>query len=145
MNQPAPAQTMVDLAYERIRRRILDNEWPPGHRALEQEVALALGMSRTPVREALIRLQNDGLVEVVHGTAPDIAGQGIANPTAMILSAAMMLEWLADRHDDPALLDGALALESAVRASFSSGSVLPREFGGRSGTADITQAVLERL
>ncbi len=69
MTQPAPAQSMVDLAYERIRQRILDNEWPPGHRALEQEVALALGMSRTPVREALVRLQNDGLVEVVprHG------------------------------------------------------------------------------
>lgn len=69
MTQLAPAQSMVDLAYERIRQRILDNEWPPGHRALEQEVALALGMSRTPVREALVRLQNDGLVEVVprHG------------------------------------------------------------------------------
>jgi DNA-binding GntR family transcriptional regulator len=59
----------VDTAYEWIRRRILDNVWPPGHRALEQEVALELGMSRTPVREALVRLQNDGLVEVVprHG------------------------------------------------------------------------------
>jgi DNA-binding GntR family transcriptional regulator len=52
-----------------VRRRILDNVWPPGHRALEQEVALALGMSRTPVREALVRLQSEGLVEVVprHG------------------------------------------------------------------------------
>jgi DNA-binding GntR family transcriptional regulator len=43
---------------------ILDNTWPPGHQALEQEVALALGMSRTPVREALVRLQSEGLVEV---------------------------------------------------------------------------------
>lgn len=61
--------SLVDDAYEQIRRRILDNVWPPGHRALEQEVALALGMSRTPVREALLRLQNDGLVEVIprHG------------------------------------------------------------------------------
>ena len=59
----------MDTAYDLIRRRILDNVWPPGHRALEQEVALALGMSRTPVREALVRLENDGLVEVVprHG------------------------------------------------------------------------------
>ena len=56
--------SLVDEAYEQIRRRILDNVWPPGHRALEQEVALALGMSRTPVREALMRLQNEGLVEV---------------------------------------------------------------------------------
>lgn len=57
------------MAYEQIRRRILDNVWPPGHRALEQEVALALGMSRTPVREAMLRLQGEGLVEVIprHG------------------------------------------------------------------------------
>jgi DNA-binding GntR family transcriptional regulator len=68
--QPASAPTsLVDQAYEQIRRRILDNVWPPGHRALEQEVALALGMSRTPVREALARLRNEGLVEVIprHG------------------------------------------------------------------------------
>lgn len=63
------SRSLVDAAYEQIRRRILDNVWPPGHRALEQEVALALGMSRTPVREALIRLAHEGLVEVVprHG------------------------------------------------------------------------------
>jgi DNA-binding GntR family transcriptional regulator len=63
------ATTMVASAYEQIRRRILDNHWPPGHRALEHEVAEQLGMSRTPVREALMRLQNEGLVEVIprHG------------------------------------------------------------------------------
>lgn len=63
------ATSMVDQAYQQIRRRILDNVWPPGYRALEQEVALTLGMSRTPVREAMLRLQNEGLVEVVprHG------------------------------------------------------------------------------
>ena len=62
----APVPSLVDAAYEQIRARILDNAWPPGHRALEQEVALALGMSRTPVREALVRLQVEGLVEVCH-------------------------------------------------------------------------------
>ena len=67
--QASPPGSLVDAAYEQIRRRILDNIWPPGHRALEQEVALALGMSRTPVREALGRLRNDGLVEIIprHG------------------------------------------------------------------------------
>jgi DNA-binding GntR family transcriptional regulator len=65
----AASTSLVDEAYEQVRRRILDNVWPPGHRALEQEVALALGMSRTPVREAVLRLQNEGLVEVIprHG------------------------------------------------------------------------------
>ena len=65
----AEAASLVDSAYREIRRRILDNAWPPGHHALEQALALELGMSRTPVREALIRLSNEGLVEVVprHG------------------------------------------------------------------------------
>lgn len=57
--------TLVDGAYQSMRRRILDNVWVPGYQALEQEVALELGMSRTPVREALIRLSQEGLVEVV--------------------------------------------------------------------------------
>lgn len=67
--QSTPGASLVDAAYAQIRERILDNAWPPGHRALEQEVALALGMSRTPVREALMRLSAEGLVEVIprHG------------------------------------------------------------------------------
>jgi DNA-binding GntR family transcriptional regulator len=65
-----PARTsLVDQAYSVIRRRVLDNMFPPGYRALESELAEALGISRTPLREALIRLQKEGLVEVVprHG------------------------------------------------------------------------------
>src|SRR5512145_477220 len=46
-----------------------------------------------------------------HGTAPDIMGKGLANPTAMILSAALMLDWLADRHDHPPAADAALRIE----------------------------------
>jgi len=61
--------SLVDLAHEQIRRRILDNAWPPGHRMLEHEVAHILGMSRTPVHEALVRLKAEGLIEVLprHG------------------------------------------------------------------------------
>ena len=60
---PAPAEgtgSMVEQAYRLMRQRILDNAWPPGYRALEQVIAETLGMSRTPVREALIRLQREG-------------------------------------------------------------------------------------
>ncbi len=62
-------EMMVDAAYRMLRQRILDNEWAPGHQVLEQALALELGMSRTPVREACMRLANEGLVEVVprHG------------------------------------------------------------------------------
>ncbi|RYG57959.1 MAG: GntR family transcriptional regulator [Alphaproteobacteria bacterium] len=61
--------SLKDAAYEGMRRRILDNVWLPGYRALEQEIALELGVSRTPVREALIRLEREGLVQVIprHG------------------------------------------------------------------------------
>ncbi len=60
----ADVGTLVDTAYQHIRRRILDNVWSPGYQALEQEIALQLGMSRTPVHEALMRLASEGLVEV---------------------------------------------------------------------------------
>ncbi len=56
-------------AYQQMRQRILENKWVPGFRALEQELAEQLQMSRTPVREALLRLQDEGLVDVIprHG------------------------------------------------------------------------------
>lgn len=61
--------SLAEAAYQSMRRRILDNVWPPGYRALEQALALEFHMSRTPVREALIRLSREGLVEVIprHG------------------------------------------------------------------------------
>ena len=62
-------KSLVDKAYKIIRQRILDNVYPAGHRALEQDFADQLGLSRTPVREALLKLQAEGLVEVIprHG------------------------------------------------------------------------------
>lgn len=70
-DRPAVARkSSVEMAYKAIRQRILDNVYPAGHRALEQEYADELGLSRTPVREALLRLASEGLVEVIprHGT-----------------------------------------------------------------------------
>jgi len=65
LNRDEPeATTLPEAAYKIIRDNILDNRWPPGHQATEQEVANQLNMSRTPVREALLRLQQEGLVEV---------------------------------------------------------------------------------
>jgi len=57
--------TRVNEAYERIKSEILENRLPPGFQAPEPEIALQLGMSRTPVREALIRLEAEGLVELI--------------------------------------------------------------------------------
>lgn len=65
-----PRDSSVEMAYKAIRQRILDNVYPAGHRALEQEYADELRLSRTPVREALLKLAGEGLVEVIprHGT-----------------------------------------------------------------------------
>src|SRR5437868_4531147 len=79
-----------------------------------------------------------------HGTAPDIMGQGKANPTAMILSAAMMLDWLANRHGHSGAAAAAQAIEQAVDRAFATG-LKPCEFGGRDGTAAVAKAVLEAL
>jgi 3-isopropylmalate dehydrogenase len=80
-----------------------------------------------------------------HGTAPDIAGKGVANPTAMFLSAALMLDWLGDRHGVEAACTAARVLERAVDAAFAGGALRPCEIGGRDGTAAITRAVIERI
>ncbi len=88
---------------------------------------------------------NHGLFQPSHGSAPDIAGHGIANPTATILSAAMMLDWLAERHARPNLAQAARSIEAAVDAAFAQGKVRPADIGGSDGTAAVTRAVIGLL
>ena len=71
-------RSRADHAYRVLRERIVGNVYPPGHTALEGDLAADLGISRTPVREALVRLETDGLVEIrprygmrVRGLSPD--------------------------------------------------------------------------
>lgn len=104
--------------------------------------ALVGGMGMAPSADIGDR---HALFQPAHGTAPDIAGRGIANPSAAILSMAMMLDWLGERHADAALGDGARAVEAALESAFSSGAVLPCDLGGRSNTNDIVGAVCDWL
>lgn len=85
------------------------------------------------------------LFQPAHGTAPDIAGRGIANPTAMILSAAMMLDWLGERHGIASAVEGARRIEEAVDRAFGERRVLSVEHGGEDGTAAIARAVIAEL
>ena len=80
-----------------------------------------------------------------HGSAPDIAGKGIANPTATFLSAGMMLEWLGERHGVDSLLRAAEAIQNAIDQVFSQAKVRPTDIGGKDGTGAITRAVIEAL
>jgi 3-isopropylmalate dehydrogenase len=79
-----------------------------------------------------------------HGSAPDIAGQGVANPFAMILSAAMMLDWLGLGHGDAGLRDLAARLRGAVEACLAAGETTP-DLGGRLTTRGAGEAVAARL
>ena len=63
--EAASGPSRVANAYDAIKEAILSNVFAPGHQGSEQEIALRLGMSRTPVHEALIRLQEEGLVRVL--------------------------------------------------------------------------------
>lgn len=60
----SPRVSYTETAYQEIRRRILDNEMPAGFQITEQDVAKLLNMSRTPTREALLRLAQEGLIEI---------------------------------------------------------------------------------
>jgi len=75
--------------------------------------------------------------EPVHGSAPDIAGKGIANPTGAILSAAMMLEWLGEKG-------AAAAIRTAVERTFIDAKLTP-DLGGKLTTAEFTAAVVQRV
>jgi 3-isopropylmalate dehydrogenase len=77
-----------------------------------------------------------------HGSAPDIAGQGKANPMAMILSGAMMLEWLGLRHDVPALGADGQKLRAAVERVIADGTGLTADLGGSATTAQAAAAVM---
>ncbi|MEP3946556.1 isocitrate/isopropylmalate family dehydrogenase [Ascidiaceihabitans sp.] len=76
-----------------------------------------------------------------HGSAPDIAGQNAANPMAMILSAAMMLDWLGLRYDNPAMVSDGVRLREAVETVVAKGAILTRDLGGGASTTQAADAV----
>ena len=82
--------------------------------------------------------QKWALFEPAHGSAPDIAGKGIANPIAAILSAAMMADWLVEKTL-------ALNIEAAVAAVIKEGKVRTPDMGGKSKTMDMGRAVAEKV
>lgn len=82
--------------------------------------------------------EKSAIFEAVHGSAPDIAGQNLANPTSVILAAIQMLEYLG-------MQDQAKRILAAVTEVIASGDRTTRDLGGNGGTTDFTQAVIERL
>ncbi|RDD48737.1 isocitrate dehydrogenase [Aeromonas sp. ARM81] len=78
------------------------------------------------------------IFEAVHGSAPDIAGKNIANPTSVILASIQMLEYLG-------MQDKAERIREAVRTTIESGDRVTRDLGGTASTSEFTQAIIDRL
>jgi isocitrate dehydrogenase (NAD+) len=81
---------------------------------------------------------NCAVFEAVHGSAPDIAGRGLANPTALMQSARLMLAHLGER-------DAAARLQKAIEAVYREGTHMTRDVGGTAGTDEFTNAVIANL
>ncbi len=84
------------------------------------------------------------MAQAAHGSAPDIAGQGVANPVGMIVSAAMLASWLGDRHADAAATRAGEVVQRAVDAVLAQGIGTP-DVGGSASTTDVTDAVVSAL
>jgi len=85
------------------------------------------------------------MAQAVHGSAPDIAGKGIANPAAEILSAAMLLEWLGHRGGEAVLRRAGAAMEAAVDRTLAQGRSLTPDLGGKSSTQEFAHAISRNL
>ena len=82
--------------------------------------------------------EQGAVFEAVHGSAPDIAGQGVANPTAILMSAILMLRHLGE-------IDAADRTEKALMNVFEEGEVRTRDLGGTAKTADFANAIIDKL
>jgi 3-isopropylmalate dehydrogenase len=85
------------------------------------------------------------LFQASHGSAPDIAGKGVANPYGTILAAALMLRRLGLRHADERLNDAAARIERAVESALADPGLRSRDIGGAAGSGEIVAALLARL
>ena len=83
--------------------------------------------------------------QAAHRSAPDIMGQNVANPTAMILSVGMLLDWLGARHERAYLKDAARRLEAALDQQLAEAAGRTRDLGGALATDAFADALAERI
>jgi len=105
----------------------------------DEAAGLVGGLGMAP---SLNQGDDRAMAQAVHGSAPDIAGQGIANPIAQILSGAVLLDWLSERAAIPDLHTAAQRIDAAVAQVLSVGSSLTPDLGGTATTDDLTKAII---
>lgn len=88
--------------------------------------------------------RDHAMAQAAHGSAPDIAGKGIANPVSLILSAAMLLAWHGKRREEPRFTKAAAAIEAAVARAIAEGE-WTQDTGGTLGTAEAGAAIAKRI
>ena len=84
-----------------------------------------------------------GVAQAQHGSAPDIAGQDLANPASLIGSAAMLLAWLSERRNEPELAQAAASIDAALDRVLAVPGHRTRDLGGELGTRAFTAKVIE--
>ncbi len=95
-------------------------------------LGLAPGLSAGPQR---------AMAQATHGSAPDIAGKGIANPYAMIMSGQMLMAWLGHKHSEPRAVKAAQLMETAMENVIKAGKVLTPDLDGKATTSEMGDAV----
>jgi len=108
----------------------------------DEAAGLVGGLGLAPGLNAGLR---HAMAQATHGSAPDIAGRGIANPYAMIMSGKMLFEWLAVKHNQPRAAVAAGLIERAVERVLTDGSHLTRDLGGRASTREMGDAVVAAI
>jgi 3-isopropylmalate dehydrogenase len=108
----------------------------------DRGAATAGGMGISPSAEIG---EKHALFQGAHGSAPDIAGQNVASPLATILSGALMLRWLAERHADPNLDEAAEWIDAAVAKTLDTRVAVPRDLGGSATCSEVTDGVCRAL
>jgi len=94
---------------------------------------------------SLNRGATHGVANAGHGSAPDIAGKGIANPVGMILSSAMLIDWLGVKHSRTEFCKAASAVDAAVDVALQNSHVRTPDLAGSGGTRPFAQAVRDAI
>ncbi|MDP1718555.1 MAG: isocitrate/isopropylmalate family dehydrogenase, partial [Burkholderiales bacterium] len=85
--------------------------------------------------------ERQAMAQATHGSAPDIAGQNIANPYAMIMSGKMLLEWLGRKRGEPRAVEAARLIETAVDQVIAQAEHLTGDLGGKASTTEMGDAI----
>ena len=107
---------------------------------LASEIAGGLGMAAS-----LNVGEHQAIAQAQHGSAPDIAGKDLANPTSLIASSTMLLRWLSDKHKQPRYSEAANAIETILQDALAKPETRTKDLGGLLGTVDFTDNLVAKL